>query len=82
MPEEKYKLTEEESKRLEKDFTYHRPEGTQPARYEEIRAAGGNMAQLLLSDCPRSRELSLALTKIEEAIFWANAAIARNEVFG
>jgi hypothetical protein len=29
--------------------------------------------------CPGSRELSLAITKLEEAVFWANAAIARNE---
>lgn len=29
--------------------------------------------------CPDSREKSVALTKIEEAAMWANAAIARNE---
>lgn len=33
----------------------------------------------LLGICPDSRELSTALTKLEEAVFWANAAIARNE---
>ena len=26
-----------------------------------------------------SRELSLAITKLEEAMFWANSSIARNE---
>lgn len=28
---------------------------------------------------PKSREQSLAITKVEEAMFWANAAIARNQ---
>ena len=29
--------------------------------------------------CPDSREKSLAITKIEESVMWANAAIARRE---
>jgi len=36
-------------------------------------------AQELCRFCPDSRERSLALTKLEEAVSWANAAIARNE---
>lgn len=74
-----YKLLEEEAKRLEKDFTYHPPKETQPPRYEEIRAKAKEFAEMLLLDCPRSRELSLALTKLDEVVFWANASIARNE---
>ena len=74
-----YSLSKEDEARLGKDFIYHPPKGDQTKRYGEIRNAGSTMAQLLLADCPRSRELSLALTKIEEAVFWANAAIARNE---
>ena len=33
-------------------------------------------------ECPESREKSLAFTKLEECIMWANAAIARNEIEG
>lgn len=64
---------------LENRFTYHPPKGDQAQRYETIRALGFQMASEINSRCPQSRELSLALTKIDEAVMWANAAIARNE---
>ncbi len=37
------------------------------------------LAQYVLALTPESREQSLAVTKLEEAMMWANAAIARNE---
>lgn len=64
---------------IKKRFTYHPPFGDQAQRYEDIRRNGYTLAGFLVSSCPESRELSLALTKLEEAIMWANAAIARNE---
>ena len=64
---------------MEKRFTYHAPKGNQAERYEAIRFMGRSFAAHIVVNCPESRELSLAVTKIEEAIFWANAAIARNE---
>ena len=60
-------------------FTYHAPRGDQPVRYEGIRAKGMLFALEVFGSCPESREKALALTKIEEAVMWANAAIARNE---
>jgi hypothetical protein len=60
-------------------FTYHPPFGTQTARYEIIRNEAWILAKDLIDWCPDSRELSLALTKLEEMVFWANAAIARHE---
>lgn len=64
---------------IDNDFTYHAPKPGQAERYAEIRGGAKILALHLLSDCPQSRELSLAITKLEEAVFWANAAIARNE---
>jgi len=64
---------------LETRFTYHKPFGTQPQRYEALRAKAKELAALILGTCPISREMSLALTRVEEACFWANASIARNE---
>ena len=64
---------------LKNKFTYHAPKPGQPERYEEIRQNCKLTAQLIDQLCPDSREKSLAMTKIEEAVMWANAAIARNE---
>ena len=64
---------------INKRFTYHAPFGDQPSRYTDIRKNAYTLATLFLALCPDSRELSLALTKLEEAVFWANASIARNE---
>lgn len=64
---------------IEKAFTYHPPKEGQPQKYESIRATAKILAQAIDNRCPDSREKSLALTKLEEVVFWANASIARNE---
>jgi hypothetical protein len=64
---------------LENIFTYHAPRADQLPRYQELRDAGKAFAQLITDKCPDSRERSLALTRIQEAVQMANAAIAINE---
>ena len=64
---------------LKNRFTYHAPKPGQPEKYQDIRSLGYDLASLILETCPESREQALALTKIEEAVMWANAAIARRE---
>lgn len=66
-------------KRIEKDFNYHPPKGDQTSRYATFRNVMAEVAKQFCKMCPESRERSLALTKLEEAVMWANAAIARNE---
>lgn len=65
--------------RLEKNFTYYSPKEDQLKRYEEIREEAKNFARNIQYATPISRKQMVAMTKIEEAVFWANAAIARNE---
>lgn len=60
-------------------FTYHPPKGDQATRYSEIREQALKFAEYLNYKVEDSRELSLAITHLEETVFWANAAIARNE---
>lgn len=64
---------------LDKRFTYHAPKGNQVARYTLLRDTAKLLATTIQTECPDSREKSLAITKIEEAVMWANASIARNE---
>lgn len=72
-------ITIVEKDNLDKVFTYHSPKNNQPQRYEEIRNTAKSFATLILDKCPSSRERSLAITKLEEAVMWANASIARHE---
>lgn len=65
---------------LYKRFTYHPPKNSEQAgRYESIRDYAYGMARHIVANSPTSREQSLALTNLELAVMWANAAIARNE---
>lgn len=66
-------------KDFESVYTYHTPKADQPQRYEAIRAKARELAELIEKRCPDSREKSLAHTNLEQAVMWANAAIARNE---
>lgn len=67
------------NKDFEKIYTYHEPKGDQADRYKIIRDRAKSFAKVIDENTPASREQSLAFTKLEEAVFWANAAIARNE---
>jgi len=67
------------AEQIENTFTYHKPFGDQPARYEALRASAKELAQLIQASCPESREKSLAFTNLQQAIMWANASIAINE---
>jgi hypothetical protein len=65
-------------KTIENNFTYHAPTEGQPAKYEQLRGKAKELAYLITELCPESRERSVAITNLETAVFWANAAIARN----
>lgn len=67
------------NEQIEKAFTYHAPKEGQPEKYQSIRDTAKEFAKYLDELCPNSREKSLAITHLEEVVFWANAAIARNE---
>ena len=50
-----------------------------PVNNTVVRAHIRYAAKTVLRVVPPGREQSLAITKLEEAMFWANAGIARNQ---
>ena len=75
----KYGLTEDSNNEINRRFTYHAPNEDQLPRYTMLRDEARNLALLIQQNTPPSREQSLALTKLEESVMWANASIARRE---
>lgn len=65
---------------VESRFTYHQPSTEDVVRrHSFIRAECSILAMKLVATCPESRELSLALTKLDEVCMYANAAVARHQ---
>lgn len=65
--------------RIEFDFTNHTPSKEGIALIEANRKIAKEFATHV-ADLPVGREQSLAITKIEEALFYANAAVARTHL--
>lgn len=78
-PVTRYSISEADKKKIDNAFVYHPPKIDQNVRYIELRNKAKELAELMTSLCPASRELSVALTELEAACMWANASIARNE---
>ena len=58
-------------------FMYHEPDEAQIAKFKTIRAKAHDLALYMEDNVTACREKSLAFTKLQEAVMWANAAIAR-----
>lgn len=63
---------------IENNFSYHAPQPGQAEIYQQIREKAKELAYLIDDLALNSREKSLAMTNLEQAVFWANAAVARN----
>lgn len=60
-------------------FGYHPPRTeAKILAHEDTRAAFCGIAMEMENNLPDGREKAIVMTKIEEAMFWANAAIARD----
>lgn len=62
------------------NLTLHPPTSERAGFHMDgVRQAAKEFALAICAECPPSRELSLAVTLLEEASMWAIAAIARNQ---
>lgn len=64
---------------IDNRFDYHPPkDDVTKMAHERVRAECRILAMEIVALTPEGREQSLAVTHIEEAMLWANAAIARD----
>lgn len=67
-----------DSAELSNRFKFHPAVAPERVRHHEIvRSHCGRVASLYNELLPEGREKALAMTHLEEAMMWANAAIAR-----
>ncbi len=64
---------------LDRRFDYHAADEFRAERHRQIREACKAAAAIVDEELVNGREKSLALTNLEQAMFWANASIAREE---
>lgn len=64
---------------LRNRFEFH-PADTQDKKdaHADVRKSCLNLAMWFDKKLPETREKALAIQRLEEAMFWANASIARN----
>lgn len=70
-------LTKAQVADLDNRFGYHPATPDTAPKFNAIRQACRHLAELIELSVPQSREQSLALTHLEETMYWANAGIAR-----
>ncbi len=61
-------------------FNFHPATEATAPRHHNVREICLAAAQKIVAETPPCREQSLAITALEEAMMWANAAIARRDV--
>lgn len=63
-------------------FTFYAPKNGQTQKYITIRERAKELAILMNAKCAPCRELTIAIERIEEAVMWCNAGIARTTIEG
>lgn len=63
--------------RIANDFSFHPASPVTGPEHDAVRRICRDAALALLLHVPEGRELSLALTNLEQTMMWANAGIAR-----
>lgn len=69
-------MSEDIHERIDNDFGYHKATVETGPMHDDVRAHCKALAHWLADNVPAGRHQSLAITALQEAQMWANAAIA------
>lgn len=64
---------------IDKPYAYHKPSPKAQKAITELREMFSTVEETLKRVCPQSRQLSMAITKNEEAAMWAIKAVVFND---
>ena len=64
---------------MKKTYAYHKPSEGGTLKIQELREKFSKLHEELEAVAPKSRELSVALTKLEESAMWAIKAVVCND---
>lgn len=67
------------ARQIDNNFKYHSPTELQIEQHVAIQEIAKSFAHFINEICPDSIEKRLAITNLEQAVMWGNAAIVRNE---
>lgn len=73
----RYPVSDQAIEKADLAFEHHEVSPDQFERLNETRKKCRELAETVLLCCPPGREQALAMTKLEEVMFWANAGISR-----
>ena len=69
-------MSGEQTNEIERRFNYRPPTPDKVQLHEALRAQARTLAHDWSSKLPEGREKALALTALQEALMWANTAVA------
>jgi hypothetical protein len=64
---------------LDNRFRFHPATPTTGPKHDLVRELCLDLARQLVEEIPAGREQALAITRLEEVMFWSNAAVARTD---
>lgn len=73
------RLNQTEEAGIKKPYAYHKPSDDGLTKITALRREFSNLDKLIQELCPKSRELSTAITQLETAAMWAIKAVVIND---
>ena len=77
---EEFPISPEDQATIDNDFTHHSPTPEQSDKFPVIRGEAKSLCETLYKLARSTPERTLAKRKLEEFVFWSNAAIARDQL--